>query len=191
MQTVAPSDSKGSCKRTQHSQKCWMLHAAFVCTTHRMLLHVFCVLLLSCCAKFETGQTFKKATPNIVLLSPKRSAIVLVLTLLGVVASVCTIPHANTDATIPNIFARSLTLRSVKRSYCSQANVFVELNICLSILIKRLRWQRLRWQIFTPSTYAENGKDRKCDKEESKTHGNREVERVGAGSDIEQPLSDD
>ena len=120
MQTVAPSDSKGSCKRTQHSQKCWMLHAAFVCTTHRMLLHVFCVLLLSCCAKFETGQTFKKATPNIVLLSPKRSAIMLVLTLFGVVASVCTIPHVNTDATVPNIFARSLTLRKKKLLLASQ-----------------------------------------------------------------------
>ena len=85
MQTVAPSDSKGPCKRTQHLQKCWRLHAAFVCTTHRTLLHVFSVLLLSCCAKFETGQTFKKATPNIVPLSPKRRATMLVLTLFGVV----------------------------------------------------------------------------------------------------------
>ena len=53
-----------------------------------MLLRV----LGSRCSKSETGQTFEPTTPNISF----------VLTLLGVVASVCT-PPANKDATTPNI----------------------------------------------------------------------------------------
>ena len=48
-------------------QHCWMLHVASVCTPCCMLLRV----VGSCCAKFETGQTFiyvqtDATTPNIV-----------------------------------------------------------------------------------------------------------------------------
>ena len=51
-------------KRTQHY---WMLHVASGCTPYCMLLRV----VGSCCAKFETGQTFSyvqmnATTPNIV-----------------------------------------------------------------------------------------------------------------------------
>ena len=46
------------CKRTQH---CWMLHVASVCTPCCMLLDV----VVCCCAKFETGQTFQPTTANI------------------------------------------------------------------------------------------------------------------------------
>ena len=42
---------KAPCKRTQY---CWMLHVVSVCTHCCMLLFV----VGSCCAKFETGQTF-------------------------------------------------------------------------------------------------------------------------------------
>ena len=52
-----------------------MLHVASVCTPCCMLLDV----VACCCAKFETGQTFRPTTPNIsiVLWSPKRSATML------------------------------------------------------------------------------------------------------------------
>ena len=43
-------------------QRCWMLDVASVCTPCCMLLRV----VGSCCAKFETGQTFEPTTPNIV-----------------------------------------------------------------------------------------------------------------------------
>ena len=48
-----------------NSQFCWMLHVASVCTPCCMLLDV----VASCCAKFETGQTFSyvqtdATTPN-------------------------------------------------------------------------------------------------------------------------------
>ena len=58
-----------------NSQHCWMLHVASVCTPCCMLLDV----VACCCAKFETGQTFQPATPNICFVpwSPKRSATML------------------------------------------------------------------------------------------------------------------
>ena len=59
-----------------NSQHCWMLiHVASVCTPCCMLL---CVVG-SCCAKFETGQTFEPTTPNISFVpwSPKRGATML------------------------------------------------------------------------------------------------------------------
>ena len=58
-----------------NSQHCWMLHVASVCTPCCMLLDV----LACCCAKFETGQTFRPTTPNISFVpwSPKRSATML------------------------------------------------------------------------------------------------------------------
>ena len=64
--------SKVPCKRTQN---CWILHVASVCTPCCMLLRV----VGTCCAKFETGETFAPTTPNIsfVLWSPKRSATML------------------------------------------------------------------------------------------------------------------
>ena len=48
-----------------NSQHCWMFHVAFVCTSCCLLLRV----VGSCCAKFETGQTFSyvqkdTTTPN-------------------------------------------------------------------------------------------------------------------------------
>ena len=51
----------------KRSQNCWMLRVASVCTPCCMLLR----LVGSCCAKFETGQTFSyvqtdATTPNIV-----------------------------------------------------------------------------------------------------------------------------
>ena len=51
---------KAPCKRTQH---CWPTtpNIASVCTPCCMLLRV----VACCCAKFETGQTFKPTTPNI------------------------------------------------------------------------------------------------------------------------------
>ena len=56
-----------------NSQHCWMLHVPSVCTP------AYCMLLCvveSCCAKFETCQTFESTTANIssVPWSPKRSA---------------------------------------------------------------------------------------------------------------------
>ena len=68
--------NKAPCKRTQH---CWMWHVASVCTPCCMLLRV----VGSCCAKFETGQTFSyvqtdATTPNIAG-----------TTMSGVVASFC------------------------------------------------------------------------------------------------------
>ena len=64
--------SKVPCKPTQN---CWILHVASVCTPCCMLLRV----VGTCCAKFETGETFAPTTPNIsfVLCSPKRSATML------------------------------------------------------------------------------------------------------------------
>ena len=58
-----------------NSQYCWMLRVVSVCTPCCMLL---CVVR-SCCAEFETGQTFKPTTPNIsfVVWSPKHSATML------------------------------------------------------------------------------------------------------------------
>ena len=58
-----------------NSQHCWMLHVASVCTPCCMLLRV----VGSCCSKFETGQSFEQATPNISFVpwSPKRSATML------------------------------------------------------------------------------------------------------------------
>ena len=55
-----------------NSQHCWMLRVASFCTPCCMLLRI----VESCCAKFETGQTFKPTTPNISFVpwSPKRSA---------------------------------------------------------------------------------------------------------------------
>ena len=41
-------------------QHYWMLHVASVCTPCCMLL----LVVGSCCAKFETGQTFEPTTPN-------------------------------------------------------------------------------------------------------------------------------
>ena len=51
-------------------QHCWMLHVASVCTPCCMLLDV----VVYCCAKFETGQTFQPTTPNILLFRDRRSA---------------------------------------------------------------------------------------------------------------------
>ena len=55
-------------KRTQH---CWMLPVASVCTPCCMMLYVFG----TCCANFETGETFEPKTPNISFVPwfPKRS----------------------------------------------------------------------------------------------------------------------
>ena len=51
--------SKAPCKRTQH---CWMFHVASVCTPCCMLLDI----VVCCCTKSETGQTFQSTfTPNI------------------------------------------------------------------------------------------------------------------------------
>ena len=57
------------------SQHCWMLHVASVCTPCCMLLDV----VVYCCAKFETGQTFQLTTLSISFVpwSPKRSATML------------------------------------------------------------------------------------------------------------------
>ena len=71
---ILPSKPKeGPSKWTQHcspttpnhSHHCWMFHVAFVCTSCCLLLRV----VGSCCAKFETGQTFSyvqkdATTPN-------------------------------------------------------------------------------------------------------------------------------
>ena len=46
----------------------WMLHVASACTPCCLLLHVI-ACCWSCYAKFETGQTFEPATPNISFLS--------------------------------------------------------------------------------------------------------------------------
>ena len=58
---VGHEHCKAPCKRTQH---CWMLHVAPVGTPV-----AFCGMLLlvfgSCCAKFETIQTYEPTTPNI------------------------------------------------------------------------------------------------------------------------------
>ena len=78
---VIISGCKAPCKRTQHqllannSQHCWMLHVPSVCTPCCMLLDI----VASCCAKFETAQTFQPTTPNISFVpwSPKRSATML------------------------------------------------------------------------------------------------------------------
>ena len=70
-----------ACKRTQHcwpttpNINCWMLHVASICTPCCMLLDV----VVCCCAKFETGQTFQPTTPNISFVpwSPNCSATML------------------------------------------------------------------------------------------------------------------
>ena len=58
-----------------NSQHCWILHVASVCTPCFMLLDV----VVCCCAKFETGQTFQPTTPSISFVpwSPKGSATML------------------------------------------------------------------------------------------------------------------
>ena len=58
-----------------NSQHCWILHVASVCTPCFMLLDV----VVCCCAKFETGQTFQPTTSSISFVpwSPKRSATML------------------------------------------------------------------------------------------------------------------
>ena len=67
--------SKAPCKWPQH---CWMLYDASVCTPCCTLLRV----VGSCCAKFETGQTFSYVQTDAT--TPK----IVGLTMLGVVASV-------------------------------------------------------------------------------------------------------
>ena len=58
-----------------NSQHCWMLRVASICTPCCMLFCIAC----SCCAKFETSQTYEPTTPNISFVpwSPKRCAIML------------------------------------------------------------------------------------------------------------------
>ena len=60
---------------SNNSQHCCMLHVVFVCTPCCMLLDV----VASCCAKFETGQTFQPTTPSFSFVpwSPKCSATML------------------------------------------------------------------------------------------------------------------
>ena len=66
-----------SCKRTQHCHVDQQLPALLYIT--RCVRFALCCLLLrvvgSCCAKFETGQTFEPTAPNICFVpwSPKRS----------------------------------------------------------------------------------------------------------------------
>ena len=73
--------SKAACKRTQH---CWMSHVASVGTPCCMLRVVG-----SCCAKFETGQTFSPVQTDSTLLD------VTCCVLLGVVAQSLKPAHAN------------------------------------------------------------------------------------------------
>ena len=63
--------SQVPCKRTQH---CWPT-TSFDVTCHGRL-HTLLHVVGSCCAKFETSQTFEPATPNISFVpwSQKRSA---------------------------------------------------------------------------------------------------------------------
>ena len=63
---------KPPCKRMRH---CWILHVASICTPCYILLS----FVGSCWAKFENGQTFDPATPNISFVpwSPMRSATML------------------------------------------------------------------------------------------------------------------
>ena len=60
---------KSPVQRTRH---CWMLHVPSVYTPCCMLL----LVVWSCCAKFETGQTFEPTTPYISFVPwpPKRGA---------------------------------------------------------------------------------------------------------------------
>ena len=102
--------SKAPCKGTQH---CWMLHLTSVCTPCCTL----CRVVGSCCAKFETGQTYEPTNPNISFVpwSPKRSATMLKscgsylsedeLQVRQHCSSCCIHLHttANTDTTTPNI----------------------------------------------------------------------------------------
>ena len=69
---IKQTDARLLAKNSQH---CWILHVASVCTPCCMLLRV----VGSCCAKFETSQTFQPTTPNISFVpwSPKRSATML------------------------------------------------------------------------------------------------------------------
>ena len=53
----------------QTDEHCWMLHVASCCTPCCMLLRV----VGSCCAKFETGQTFQPTTPTFLLFRDRRS----------------------------------------------------------------------------------------------------------------------
>ena len=52
-----------------NSRHCWMLQVASVCTPCCMLLRV----AGSCCAKFETGQTFSQQLPTFLLFGDRRS----------------------------------------------------------------------------------------------------------------------
>ena len=54
-------DQDGKLLANRWTQHCWMLHVASVFTPCCMLLHV----VRSCCAKFETHQTFEPTTLNI------------------------------------------------------------------------------------------------------------------------------
>ena len=58
-----------------NSQHCCMLRVASICTPCCMLL----CIVRSCCAKFETSQTYEPTTPNISFVpwSPKSCAIML------------------------------------------------------------------------------------------------------------------
>ena len=55
-----------------NSQHCWMLCVVSICTPCCMLL----CIVRSCCAKFETSQTYEPTTPNISFVpwTPKRCA---------------------------------------------------------------------------------------------------------------------
>ena len=59
---------KALCKRTDNSPNCWMLHVVSVCTPCCMLFDV----VQSCCAKFETGQTFQPTHPTFLLFRDRR-----------------------------------------------------------------------------------------------------------------------
>ena len=51
-----------------NTRRPWMLHVASACTPCCLLLHVI-ACCWSCYAKFETGQTFEPAAPNISFVS--------------------------------------------------------------------------------------------------------------------------
>ena len=104
-----------------------MLHVASVCTPCCMLLDV----VACCCAKFETDQTFQPTTPNILFVGAPHAHYAWITktyslysshdalqvpTLLGVVASVCTLPTRTQQ--LPTLLAQQCweLLRPFERS---------------------------------------------------------------------------
>ena len=140
--SLSPVQTDATLLANNSQYHCWMLYVVSVCTPCCMLLDV----VVCCCTKSETGQTFQPVTPNISFVpwSLKRSATILdpfaplfqhcwgharslrYTACPKLVGSCCIRLHttANTHATTPNIVGA--TMLGVVAPVCTQPYVASE-----------------------------------------------------------------